>query len=216
MWFYIAEAVALAAAQDIVIHVSLSRIASQAFASSPQSSDLFGDTAPLPGLHNRVWVAPSPSRGVGRLLVSVQQTPAHHEENSTSAGEPFPALQRGLEGRHGSVLLYWERGEIILTSSAKSRTLPCSRSGRSLTNSRNRRGPMTDPWGTPLPALKGREKASCTRTLKERCVRICPFLHRNSMKNCMYEKVVRSISAVNSTISGRQKEIILQFREFRL
>ncbi len=30
---------------------------------------------------------------------------------------------------------------------------------------------MTDPWGTPLPELKGREKASCTRTLKERCVR---------------------------------------------
>ncbi len=26
------------------------------------------------------------------------KAPAHHEENSTSAGEPFSALQRGLEG----------------------------------------------------------------------------------------------------------------------
>ncbi len=69
------------------------------------------------------------------------------------------------------VLLYWERGKIILTSSAKSRTLPCSRSDRSLTNSRNRRGQMTDTWGAPLLALKEREKTSCTRTPKERCVR---------------------------------------------
>ncbi len=69
-----------------------------------------------------------------------------------------------------SVLSYGDQGEIILTSSAKSRALPCSRSGRSLANSRNRRGPIIDPWRTPLFALKEREKASCTRTLQERCV----------------------------------------------
>ncbi len=35
------------------------------------------------------------------------KTPAHHEENSTSAREPFPALQKGLEGSvdgHSKVL----------------------------------------------------------------------------------------------------------------
>ncbi len=69
------EAIALAAAQDIAIHVGPSRIVSQAFASSQQASDLSGDTAPLPGLHSRVGVAPSPGRGVGRLLASVQQSP---------------------------------------------------------------------------------------------------------------------------------------------
>ncbi len=58
------EAIALTAAQDIALYVGPSRIASQAFASSPQASDLFGDTAPLPGLHSRVGVASSPSRGV--------------------------------------------------------------------------------------------------------------------------------------------------------
>ncbi len=119
------------------------------------------------------------------------EAPARHEENSTSAREPFPALQRRLEGSvdsHSKVLcrfdhrdwgtisesqgsgrwladgrwqyllglsgrchvtdqshaerrlLYCERGEIIMTSSAKSRTLLRSRSGRSLTNSRIRRG----------------------------------------------------------------------------
>ncbi len=40
-----------------------------------QASNLFGDTAPLPGLHSRVGVAPLPSRRVGRLLASVQQSP---------------------------------------------------------------------------------------------------------------------------------------------
>ncbi len=79
--------------------------------------------------------------------------------------------QSHAERRLISVLLYWERGAIILTISAKSRTLPRCRSGRSLANSRSRRGLMTDPWEIPVPALRGTEKASCTRTLKELCVR---------------------------------------------
>ncbi len=42
-----AEPVALAATQDIAVHGDPSGIASQAFASSAQASDLFGDMAPL-------------------------------------------------------------------------------------------------------------------------------------------------------------------------
>ncbi len=51
------------------------------------------------------------------------------------------------ERRLSSVLSYWERGDIILTSSAKSRTLPCISSGRLSTYTRNRKWSMTEPWG---------------------------------------------------------------------
>ncbi len=50
--------------------------------------------------------------------------------------------------RLSSVFSYCDRGEIIFTSSANSRLVPSSRSGRSFTKSRNRRGPRTDPCGT--------------------------------------------------------------------
>ncbi len=60
--------------------------------------------------------------------------------------------------RLSSVLSYCDRGEIIFTSSANSTIFPSSRSGRSFTESRNRRGPRTDPCGTPLEAGKGKGK----------------------------------------------------------
>ncbi len=88
------KAVALVAAQDISIHVGPSRLASQAFASSPQASDLFGDTAPLPRLHRRVWVAPLPSRGVGGLLASVQQSPGASWRKQHDRARTLPCTAR--------------------------------------------------------------------------------------------------------------------------
>ncbi len=66
------EAVALAVAQGTVIHGGPSSMAPRDFAYSSQSLDRFGYAAPLPGLHSLVEVAPSQSRGEGRLLHSVQ------------------------------------------------------------------------------------------------------------------------------------------------
>ncbi len=50
---------------------------------------------------------------------------------------------------------YWQRVDIILTSSKNMRTLPDSTSGKPLTKKRNRMGHRTEPWGTPLLARPG-------------------------------------------------------------
>ncbi len=51
--------------------------------------------------------------------------------------------------RLSSVLSNCDRGEIIFKASANSRILSFSRSDRSFTKRRNRKGPRTDPRGTP-------------------------------------------------------------------
>ncbi len=86
------EAIALGAAQDIAIHVGPRRIASQDFASSPQASDHFLDCIVELGSHHRQ------DEGSKDCWRQFSKAPAHHEENSTSAREPLPAVHRGLEG----------------------------------------------------------------------------------------------------------------------
>ena len=51
-----------------------------------------------------------------------------------------------------------------IRSSAKSRVLDWTQSGRSLINSRNNNGPRTVPWGTPLMTDMLSDVAHSTRT----------------------------------------------------
>ncbi len=92
------EAVALAILQDIAIHEGPSRISSQAIASSPKISDIseirrhcLNCIAELGSYHREVKRSKD-------FWLQFSKASAHHEEESTSVREPFPALQRGLEG----------------------------------------------------------------------------------------------------------------------
>ncbi len=92
------EVVALAAAQEIAIHVGPSRIPSQALHPLYQLQILLEirrhclDCIVEFGSHHRQV------DGSKYCWRQFSKAPAHHEEDSTSAREPFPALQRGLEG----------------------------------------------------------------------------------------------------------------------